>query len=58
MTVTLMVYEIIGKVVLYIIGTLLFGVFADSFDSIENDYGMFVGAWIASIIVFLWMILP
>ena len=53
-----MVYEIIGKVTLYIIGTLLFGAFADAFDSINADYGMFVGAWIAGILVFSWMILP
>lgn len=53
-----MVYEVICKVVLYIIGTLLFGAFANAFDSVENDFGMFVGAWIASIIVFLWLILP
>lgn len=57
-TVTPMVYEIIGKIALYIIGTLLFGAFADAFDSVKNDYGMFVGAWIAGILVFLWMILP
>ena len=54
----MMVYEIIGKVALYIIGTLFFGAFADAFDSVKTDYGMFFGAWIAGILVFLWMILP
>lgn len=52
-----MVYEIVGKVAVYIIGTLLFGAFADAFDSIDIDCGMFVGAWIAGILVFLCMIL-
>ena len=50
-----MVYEIIGKVVLYIIGTLLLGAF---FSAIDDDMEIFHGAWLAGISVFLWLILP
>jgi hypothetical protein len=53
-----MVYEIIGKVALYIIGTLLFGAFTSAIDDIADNRGIFFGAWIAGILVFLWMILP
>ena len=59
MTVTPMVYEIIGKVALYIIGTLLFGAFSSAIDDdIEDSCGIFFGAWIAGIIVFLELIIP
>ena len=54
-----MVYEIIGKVVLYIIGTLLFGALTSALDDdMEDSRGIFFGAWIASIIVFLELIIP
>lgn len=55
-----MVFEIIGKVVLYIIGTLLFGAFICAVDDDigDNGLGVFVGAWLAGILVFIWLILP
>lgn len=53
-----MVYEGIGKIVLYIIGTVFFGAI---FTAIEDDWGedgsMFFGAWIAGILVFLWLMI-
>lgn len=52
-----MVYEVIGKTVLYIIGTLILGAFIGAIDD-DNCYGVFWGAWIASIIVFLVLIIP
>ena len=59
-TVTLMVYEVIGKVALYIIGTLLFGVFVSIFDDDigDNCWVVFLGAWLMGIIVFLALIIP
>lgn len=52
-------YEVIGKVVLYIIGTLLLGAFSSAIDDdMEDSRGIFFGAWFASIMVFLWLILP
>ena len=53
-----MVYEVIGKVALYIIGTLLLGAITDAIDDTENSWGIFFGAWFAGVLVFLWMILP
>jgi hypothetical protein len=53
-----MVYEVIGKVALYIIGTLLFGAFTSCLDDIDNYDGIFLGAWLASIVVFLELIIP
>lgn len=57
-TVTAMVYEIIGKMVIYIIVTVLFGAI---FAAIEGDWGdngaIFFGAWIASVLVFLWLMI-
>lgn len=54
-----MVYEFIGKVVLYIIGTLLLGVIFNSIDDdIEDSRGIFFGAWIAGVIVFSELIFP
>lgn len=53
-----MVYEIIGKVVVYIIGTLIFGAFTSFLDDMDNSYSIFFGAWIASIIVFTELIIP
>ena len=54
-----MVYEVIGKVVLYIIGTLLFGAI---FTAIDGDWGddgsIFFGAWFVGIAVFLVLMLP
>jgi hypothetical protein len=55
-TVTLIVYEVIGKVVLYIIGTLLLGAFISGIDD-AGDW-IFCGAWLVGILVFLWIILP
>lgn len=53
-----MVYEVIGKVAVYIIGTLLFGAFVSSLDDNGDDWGIFFGAWFAGAIVFLGMIVP
>lgn len=54
-----MVYEVIGKVVLYIIGTLLFGALTSVLDDdMEDSRGIFFGAWIAGIMVFLELIIP
>ena len=54
-----MVYEVIGKVVLYIIGTLLFGVFFNAIDNdMEDSRGIFFGAWIAGVIVFSELMTP
>lgn len=54
-----MVYEFIGKVALYIIGTLLFGAFFSAIDDdMEDSRGIFFGAWIAGIMVFLELIIP
>lgn len=56
-TVTLMVYEVIGKVVLYIIGTLVFGAFIEGIDDMGDDnWGIFFGAWVMGIVVFLGLI--
>ena len=51
-----MVYEAIGKTVLYIIGTLLGGAFISAID--DDDMGVFCGAWIVGILVFLCLIIP
>ena len=53
-----MVFEIIGKVVLYVIGTLFFGVCTSCLDDIDDIGGLFLGAWLAGIVVFIWLILP
>ena len=50
-----MVYEVIGKVAVYIIGTLLFGALTSVLD---DDMGVFCGAWIVGILVFLCLIIP
>lgn len=50
-----MVFEIIGKVVLYVLATLTVGLLIDdTWDG--SKIGM--GAWIAGIVVFLWLIIP
>lgn len=55
----MMVYEAIGKTVLYIIGTLLGGaLFAVLDDDVEDSRGIFFGAWVVGILVFLWLIIP
>ena len=46
-----MVFEIIGKITLYIAGTLLVGSITEFL-----GYGIFFGAWIASIFVFVCLI--
>lgn len=51
-----MVYEVIGKVALYIIGTLIFGAITDAIDDTGNSWGIFFGAWIVGIVVFLELI--
>ena len=52
-----MVFEIIGKITLYIIGTLLVGCFVEFLDDYTDDsYGIFFGAWLASIFVFVFLI--
>ena len=53
-----MVYEVIGKVALYIIGTLLYGAFISYLNDCEDDWGIFFGAWLAGIGVFLELIVP
>lgn len=54
-----MVYEFIGKLTLYIIGTLIFGAFISVIDDDSGDNrGIFFGAWLASIVVFLELIIP
>ena len=54
-----MVYEFIGKVALYIIGTLLFGALVSVLDDdMDDSRGIFFGAWIVGIIVFLELIIP
>ena len=60
-TVTLMVYEIIGKLALYVIGTLFFGFIISVLDDdniTEDWWAIFLGAWLASVIVFLELIIP
>ena len=54
----LMVYEVIGKVALYIIVTLIFGAFTSAIDDMGANWGIFFGAWLAGIVVFVWLILP
>lgn len=51
-----MVYEVIGKIALYIIGTLLFGAFTSAIDNMGDNWGIFFGAWLAGIVVFLELI--
>lgn len=51
-----MVYEVIGKVALYIIGTLLFGAFTSAIDDMADNWGIFFGAWVMGIAVFLELI--
>ena len=54
-----MVYEVIGKVAVYIIGTLLFGALTSVLDDDMGDnWGIFFGAWLAGIVVFLELIIP
>lgn len=53
-----MVYEIIGKTALYVIGTLFFGVVLDAIDDVGDNWGIFFGAWLAGIVVFLELIIP
>jgi hypothetical protein len=53
-----MVYEVIGKVALYIIGTLIFGAFTSAIDDMGDNWGIFFGAWLAGIVVFLELIIP
>lgn len=53
-----MIYEIIGKIVLYIIGTSLFGAFISFLDDDGDAWSIFFGAWLAGIIVFLELIVP
>ena len=54
-----MVYEVIGKVVLCIIGTVFFGgIFTAIEDDWEESGSIFFGAWIASIVVFTKLIIP
>ena len=50
-----MIYEIIGKIALYIIGTLIFGAIISG---IEDNEWIFCGAWLAGFVVFLAMIIP
>ena len=38
-----MVYEVIGKVALYIIETLLYGAFISYLNDCEDDWGIFFG---------------
>ena len=47
-----MVFEIIGKVVLYIIGTLLCGGIMECTDYSDDPFGIFLGAWIVGVMVF------
>ena len=57
--VTLMVYEVIGKVVLYIIGTLFFGAFPTAISGDWGDDGsIFFGAWLVGVAVFFVLMLP
>ena len=57
-TVMAMVYEIIGKMVLYIIGTLFFGAIPTAISGDWGDDGsIFFGAWLAGSFVFLWLII-
>lgn len=51
-----MVYEVIGKVAMYIVGTLLFGGFTSAIGDTWDDWAIFFGAWLAGIIVFLELI--
>ena len=47
-----MVYEVIGKVALYIIGTLLYGAFINYLNDYEDDWGIFfwgMACWYRSI---------
>lgn len=48
-----MVFEIIGKITLYIAGTLLVG---SCTEFLDPDCGIYFGAWIASIFVFIILI--
>lgn len=53
-----MVYEIIGKMVLYVIGTLFFGAIPNAIDDSWGDDGaLFFGAWLAGSFVFLLLII-
>ena len=50
-----MVFEIIGKVVLYMLVTLTVGLLIDdTWDGSKIGFG----AWLAGIVVFVWLILP
>ena len=51
-----MVYEVIGKTTIYVIGTLIFGAFISAIDDIADNWGIFFGAWLAGIAVFLELI--
>ena len=53
-----MVYEVIGKVAIYIIGTLLLGTFTSWLDDTGDNGSLFFGAWFAGLLVFLGLILP
>ena len=50
-----MVFEIIGKVVIYVLVTLTAGLLTDD---TFNGAGIGWGAWLAGIGVFVWLILP
>ena len=50
-----MVFEIIGKITLYIAGTLLIG---SCTEFLYPDCGIYFVAWIASIFVFVFLITP
>lgn len=49
-----MVYEVIGKLTLYVIGTWLFGSLIYLLDDGEHNWSIFFGAWVAGIAVFFW----
>ena len=51
-----MACEVIWKVALYIIGTLFLAVFTKVIDAMADKWGIFLGVWIAVIVVFLELI--
>lgn len=50
-----MVYEVIGKVVLYILGTIFVGLL---FDDVSQWTDPWFGAWLAGVLVFTCLIIP